>query len=508
MNQAQPPIRMLFICVENANRSQMAQAFARIHGGRQVEAYSAGSRPAAHVNPKAIEAMREVGYNLTSHTPTSVNEIPNVEFDFVATMGCGDACPAVPARFREDWQIPDPKHMEPEEFRQVRDLIEQNVIAALQTVGTKPKVNLNRLAAEAETQSTKRLFTFASGGWVLLLTGLVCLGLIAWALGPAILRQFNRPPGDNVTIESYAFDVSNLSVPRRLVVPAMLHRDMVPVMTNPTASDVATMQGVNDPKYSKYLVPSDLVIGVEIKGESRAYPISVMYVHEIINDELGGVPIAVTHHWPCDSVVVFDRRVNGQTLEFRVSGLVYNSNMLMYDAASESLWSQLLGRAVSGPKAGATLAVLPAELQRWDQWLARHPQTTVLNRDLRLAKRYKDAAPLEYQRNERVLFPVDPSPPPELGLSAKTRVLAVEANGVRRVYPLPDLAQHARQSATSPPSWTDLLGPVTLRFIFDGAYQTVRVEHDPVDAAVRAIPVYWFAWHAMHPEDELAAAAP
>jgi protein-tyrosine-phosphatase len=127
--------RVLFVCVENANRSQMAEAFARMLGGEQVEAYSAGSRPSGVVNPKAVEAMRELGYDLAAHGSKSLDDLPAVEFDFVATMGCGDVCPFVRARQREDWAIPDPKHMPPDEFRAVRDLIRDKVRAALSGLG-------------------------------------------------------------------------------------------------------------------------------------------------------------------------------------------------------------------------------------------------------------------------------------------------------------------------------------------------------------------------------------
>ena len=122
-----PIKRLLFVCVENSNRSQMAEAFARIHGGERVEAYSAGSRPSGAINPKAIESMKEIGYDLSQHQSKSLSEIPNIEFDFVATMGCDDACPFVRAKQREDWNIPDPKEMSADEFRHVRDSIETKV---------------------------------------------------------------------------------------------------------------------------------------------------------------------------------------------------------------------------------------------------------------------------------------------------------------------------------------------------------------------------------------------
>ena len=121
------PKSWLFVCVENSNRSQMAEAFARIYGGDKVEAYSAGSRPSGEINPKAIRTMKEIGYDLSKHRSKSLSEIPEIGFDFVATMGCRDECPFVRATRREDWDIPDPKDLSPDEFRAVRDLIENKV---------------------------------------------------------------------------------------------------------------------------------------------------------------------------------------------------------------------------------------------------------------------------------------------------------------------------------------------------------------------------------------------
>jgi arsenate reductase len=126
--------RILFVCVENANRSQMAEAFARIHGGEAVDAHSAGSRPSGKVNPRAVEFMRELGYDLTTHGSKSLDEFNGTDMDVAVTMGCGDACPLVLARRREEWQIPDPKDMPPEQYREVRALIEQKVKDLLASV--------------------------------------------------------------------------------------------------------------------------------------------------------------------------------------------------------------------------------------------------------------------------------------------------------------------------------------------------------------------------------------
>ena len=122
--------KVIFVCIENSNRSQMAEAFARIHGGDKVEAFSSGSRPSGKVNPKAVEAMKEIGYDLTKHASKGLDEFNGKEFDAAVTMGCGDECPLVVTKRRLDWQIPDPKHMPPEQFREVRDLIERKVVVA------------------------------------------------------------------------------------------------------------------------------------------------------------------------------------------------------------------------------------------------------------------------------------------------------------------------------------------------------------------------------------------
>ncbi|HOZ69332.1 MAG TPA: arsenate reductase ArsC [Chitinophagaceae bacterium] len=124
--------KLLFVCIENSNRSQMSQAFAKILGGDQVEAYSAGSKPSGIVNPKAIAAMKELGYDLSTHDSKSLDEVKAfAPFDVVVTMGCGDACPWMPAKRFVDWQIPDPKHMEPAEFNQVRDFIRDKIASLL-----------------------------------------------------------------------------------------------------------------------------------------------------------------------------------------------------------------------------------------------------------------------------------------------------------------------------------------------------------------------------------------
>jgi arsenate reductase len=127
--------RLLFVCIENSNRSQMAEAFARIRGGDAVEAFSAGSRPSGRVNPKAVAAMSELDYDLTTHASSGLGDLPDVDFAAAVTMGCGDACPNVKAAHREDWDIPDPALLDGSEFNAVRDLIEDRVRSLLESLG-------------------------------------------------------------------------------------------------------------------------------------------------------------------------------------------------------------------------------------------------------------------------------------------------------------------------------------------------------------------------------------
>jgi arsenate reductase len=132
MTDSTRPKRVLFVCVENSCRSQLAQALVKMRGEGKIEAYSAGSRPSGIVNPKAIASMRELGYDLSKHASKGLADVPDVEFDAAITMGCGDACPRVRALIHEDWGIPDPKDLDAEEFRKVCEMIDTKVKDLLQ----------------------------------------------------------------------------------------------------------------------------------------------------------------------------------------------------------------------------------------------------------------------------------------------------------------------------------------------------------------------------------------
>lgn len=119
--------KVLFVCIENSNRSQMAEAFARMLGGDEVIACSAGSSPSGTINPKAIESMRDYSYDLSSHRSESLDQFEQQRFDAVITMGCGDNCAHIAAVKQDDWALADPKNLAPEDYVKIRDSIAQKV---------------------------------------------------------------------------------------------------------------------------------------------------------------------------------------------------------------------------------------------------------------------------------------------------------------------------------------------------------------------------------------------
>ena len=151
---------------------------------------------------------------------------------------------------------------------------------------------------------------------------------------------------------------------------------------------------------------ADLVLGVAWRGEARAYPIAILEWHELVNDTLGGRPILVSYCPLCGTGMVFDRRVEGALRSFGVSGLLYRSDLLMYDRESESLWSQIAAEAVTGPSLGRRLALLRSGVERLGEWKRSHPETTVLSRETGYRRDYARSPYAGYADSPRLAFPV------------------------------------------------------------------------------------------------------
>jgi hypothetical protein len=260
-----------------------------------------------------------------------------------------------------------------------------------------------------------------------------------------------------------------------------------------------------------YLNPADIVVGVSLGGESRAYPLRILVWHENVNDTLGGVPVAVSYCPLCRSTLVFDRRVGGSVREFGISGLLWNSNVLLYDrredGAGESLWSQVHMKAVTGPAAceGLELKLLPSELTSWRDWQARHPKTTVMSRQTGHLRKYDVSPYRAYFSNDRLMFPaLQVKKKPERFLN-KEPLIVVNVGDKWKAYAIRDIKLVAgRQSVDDGDGFIeDVVGGKRLRieYIEDGNSSRAKLIDD--SAEVPAAYMCWFALASMLPEAEI-----
>ncbi len=332
---------------------------------------------------------------------------------------------------------------------------------------------------------SERLFTFRSGGWVLVLAIALTLAGTVWNLAPLLDPKRERPRGDGREAASYDFDLTTTLVPKSKIVSCGMVTDALPPLVNPKAITLAELSGLETVGRGKYLVPKDKVVGVVVNGASRAYPLRVLVWHEVVNDTVSGLPIAVTYNPLSEGIAVFDRRVAGRTLTFGVSGLLYQSNLLMYDKAGshaeESLWSQLQARAIAGPQAEAarTLELVPFALARWEDWQAERPDTTILAPVDGDGTKYGQDVYGSYFNSDELRFPVDPLPPAG-PLGRKTRVFVAGAPGAWTVTPLSVRHDESRLEVVGPSGTTPAAG----------------------------FYAFWFAWYATHADDPGTTAAP
>ena len=333
-----------------------------------------------------------------------------------------------------------------------------------------------------------------------LITGAVVLslGVILWVLLAVGRGAGNPAVGDGREAASYGFRLENLAVPADLLVASGVPRDRILVRDAPAVLTAADVDRRNAERRGKLLVPNDRVVGVVIGDEARAYPLRILQWHEIVNDRVAGEPIAATYSPLCDAVVVFSRRLRDRVLRFGHSGLLYQSNLVMYDrrARVPSLWSQLVGRAIAGPEAGTRLTRLPFSLTTWAAWRAEHPQTTVLAPDPRLGREYRRAPYSSYFGSEILRFPVKPLPEPT-GARLKDRVAVIASGDAERVLILSNLA---RSIGASSGKWMGFVGPCPVEIRFDAELGTAEPRSlDSAEPAELVASAFWFAWYATHP---------
>lgn len=366
-----------------------------------------------------------------------------------------------------------------------------------------------------------RLFTFASGGWVIALAVVIMIMVAVLTMLPQIRALQNRPPGDGRDPSSYGFDLASLSIPEAELAAGMLHRDRVEALVEPETAAASVVPQLNEQRRGKFIVPSDRVIGVVANGAARAYPLRILNVHEAVNDVVGDRPILVTYNPLCDSAAAYDRSNPdaGTPYEFGLSGLVWQSHPLLYDRGaepgSERLWSQLLGAAVTDP-AGLGPRALPrlqVEVTHWSDWRERHPQTTVLiepkANELDLYK-YVDYS--TYRRTDDLTFPVAPLPPAGIDWALKTPcIILLEPDGGSRVYNVQDLVDRAsadgsvRDKANGVEYVFRALADPSAAVLVE-ARDSASNEALSANAQPMTIYAYWFAWYALDPAAAVAFA--
>lgn len=289
-------------------------------------------------------------------------------------------------------------------------------------------MNSDRPPRKTLTFETARLPFTLLGGLVVLL-----------ALWQCQISRETDPLGAR-SLASYGFTLTPCLIPEDELIGTDARTGDIPPLDDPKTARVSEVSEHYSRLAGIYpLVPGDPVIGVHIGDEARAYPIWVITAHEVINDTLGGRPIAVTYSPLCDSSVVFDREVGGERLAFGASGIVYNNNLVLHDRrpsrTEESLWSQLQFRAIAGPAAAreARLTIVPSRVVSWEAWREHHPETTVALPDPARKRFYRPNAFGVYFNDERLRYPVNPRPGKRFAL--KDRIVAVRVGGDWQVGP-------------------------------------------------------------------------
>ncbi len=291
---------------------------------------------------------------------------------------------------------------------------------------------------------------------------------------------------DAIAATKNGFPLDDALVPAREIKSGGPGKDGIPALIDPdfVAADEAS-----------FLTDKDRVLGISHNGVIRAYPIRILNYHEIVNDLLGGDAIVVTFCPLCGSGMAFSSNISDARFLFGVSGLLYNSDILMYDVQTQSLWSQLMSQAISGPMKGQRLTTLPISHTTWKEWKSRYPDTEVLTTQTGFRRNYRVDPYPNYGRSGRLYFPVNQS---SKLYKRKALVMGLEIDGQFKVYPFDELEEGQVR-------FTDEFQGISFDVLFDEDNKTARI----LGADGAEIPTtiaFWFAWYAFHPESEVFTA--
>lgn len=282
------------------------------------------------------------------------------------------------------------------------------------------------------------------------------------------------------------FDLSNSAVPIDEILPGGPPRDGIPAIDNPQFVSV---------NRARWLQDDDRVLGVDYGGETKAYPIAILNWHEVVNDQIGQKAIVVTFCPLCGTGMVFDASVGEKIKRFGVSGLLYNSDVLLYDRETESLWSQIARQAISGPLKGQRLEMIPVNHTTWKDWQERYPDSVVLARDTGYQRDYEHNPYGNYNESTAIMFPVANT---DARFHPKEQVIGLELQGQSKAYPFIELAR-------SKMPLRDQLAGQQITIEYDMNHRTGRVI-GANGAEIPSVIAFWFAWAAFHPDTQIYSA--
>jgi hypothetical protein len=285
------------------------------------------------------------------------------------------------------------------------------------------------------------------------------------------------------------FDLSNSLLPVEQILHGGPPRDGIPALSDPKLITAAQ---------AGYLQPTDRIVGIVLHGEARAYPIAILNWHEIVNDEINGQRFAVTYCPLCGTAVAFEASIDGKPTDFGVSGLLYNSDVLLYDRDTESLWSQILSKAVAGKRVGKQLTPIPISHTTWRDWQSTHSDTLVMSDDTGHSRDYGRDPYAGYEKSRSTYFAVNNQAPDTY--HPKEVVVGLGIDGMYKAYPFIELDKQGKQR------FSDSLNGTEFNFEWDSDNRNIRIT-DTVGKPVASIQGFWFAWFAFHPDTEVFRAA-
>ena len=279
------------------------------------------------------------------------------------------------------------------------------------------------------------------------------------------------------------FDLAGALVPVEEILHGGPPKDGIPAIDRPS------FVGARD---AAELGPSDMVLAIFRNGIAKAYPIRILNWHEVVNDRFGADDVVVTFCPLCGSGVAFESKAQGRALRFGVSGLLYNSDVLLYDRETQSLWSQIKAQAVAGPLKGGRLTAVPVVHTTWADWRARHRESLVLSRKTGFARDYDRDPYAGYEKSAELIFPVRFRAE---GFHPKERVLGIVLDGRAKAYPFVEMARGRGEI-------TDTVAGRAVRIRYSREHQSAEAV-DAKGQALVATTLFWFAWAAFHPDTEI-----